>query len=1675
MKKIFKILGGILLVIFLLVLGLILFIRSPWGQGIIVDKATNYVSDKTGTTVKIEKLFLTFSGNLSLKGLYLEDQVGDTLVYSKSLESGIEIMPLVREGAIHLTRLEWEGLKARVRRSEETQKFNFDFLIDAFSGSEGVQESPASSSENNDLPELEIGPVQLRDLDIVYQDDWMGIDSKVILGRLSLILDAIDLNTMGFAVEDFSFRDSEVFYRQTKAFETSEELDTTSTVLPFLSVDQFFIKNVKAYYESVPDNTIADIILGEFSIALPEADLEGKKILLKEFQLKESKFGLRLPEASPASIDTVSGDRKTDFSWPDWEVEMGRIAIENNQVQFQQGETPPQKGRFNPTSFEFKDFNLMVSQLFLKGKEAGFKLDSFSWQEYSGAKLDELSFDFTLNDQMAGLEKLNFQTSQSKLAGKMELQYPSINAIINNPKKAKILLDLPEFKTHAEEALVFVPEMAQEDYFKILSSKEIKGEFQFNGTLENMEVINSRVQWGEKTRFSAKGRLRNLPEMDKLSFSNGVLEFQTIREDAKQWVDEKEMGFQLPQKIHLKSQLNGDVNNLKTDSNLEMPEGIVQFSGNFKQGKQNSFDVSLDVKDLKLGELLPGQGLGTMTFQIKGKGQGKELAEMSANLSSNFDQLEYSGYDFSGLNLEANLTNGEGNAKIIFKDENLDLDIQTQVHLDSLDAKYEAMVDIQAADLFALGLTQKEIWARLKMKMAYHGNPDDFDVNAHMEEGLLVYDDRSYPLGNFDLKAKMAEDSTHLDLKSLMLNSQLRANQPLAQVMERLSGHFKQYLGDSLSETAADKIPAKMNFNFSFNRAPVLDQVILDGLDKLDEITFAMDFDEEENQFSSELKIPYVQYGSIQVDSLNWNANTDNEKLNFNLALGTFQSGPVQLDKTLINGDMNHGQLVLDFSAYDGGEMAYHLGSEMVFGKDTIEFNLDPDELILNKKNWTVPVDNHLIWTGEGLGFHDFSLGRNDQKITLTDSMEKLETSHVGVLFENFQLSALTGFLNPQKPLGLGRVQGEFIIENPFEKPGLVAALGVEGLQVMEVGLGNLTLNAKSLETNHYDFDLSLKDGGIDLDLNGDYKAQEEGAAMDLNLDLNALQLNVLEMWFGEQLSEGQGSISGNLKVSGNTASPEYQGEFAFRNAAIKVNTLNSSFSLPNESIDIDTEGIYFNGFTVRDEEENDFTINGSVLTSSFANPSFDLKLQADHFQLLNSGKSDNEIFYGKANVNANMDIKGDLNLPRINARLKVNGETDLTFIIPESELEIVEREGVVLFVDRKDTQDLLTKREQERVSSGFTGMQMDAVLEVDPDASFKVVIDERSGDNLLISGRADLNFTMAPNGRMNLSGIYEVQSGHYEMSLYNLVSRKFAINEGSTISWKGNPMDADLNITASYNVETSASELMASQLTGVDAEVARKYRQKLPFVVYLNVGGELIKPQIYFNLDMPEDDRGALGGNVFSRVQQVNNEEGELNRQVFSLLVLGRFFPSAGGESSGGGTAGLARSSVSQVLSGQLNALSSNILGNSGFELDFDLDSYTDYQGGNPQDRTQLNVNARQRLFNDRLIVQVGSQVDLEGSDPNNQGRGAVFGNVSIEYLLTENGRFRLRGFRKNQFESIIDGQLIVTGLALIFNREFNKFIDLWKGDEPAQKEEVEKGPESQNKEADSNGNKEQ
>ena len=1630
-------LGRILLMLLILFVALVLFIRSPWGQNIIVSKITAYVSGETGTEVEIDRLFLTFSGNIFLEGLYLEDKKGDTLVYSKALEANLPITPIVFNNEIHLKSLDWDGLKARILRNEGSEDFNFTFLIDAFAATD----STATSNQSSEAMTINVGSVNFENFDLAYDDGLMGIESNLILGKLFLEADQIDLEKMRFEIEDFELYDTEVSYLQTKPF--PEAQDTTTTQLPFLSVENLKISNLSANYNSEPDETIAEVVLREFLLELPKADLAKNEIEVDLLALKNSMVSVQMGGQEEVRTDTLA---KTDstFEWPQFIVDVAEIDIENNDFAFRTGDSTVIGSGFNPENVAFSDFTLQTDKITYRPKLVNLILNELSFKEKSGFEIKKMGLDAELNENSASISALNVATGYSAMTGNLELDFSSIDDLLENPENSQLNVSIPNLKVGLQDAYFFQPDLANNEYMKMATQQPITGNLRASGTLADMDIQGLGMNWGQNTSLTAKGEVLQITQPDSLYFDFNNAEIRTVRSDMLKFISEKDMGVSLPETVFVLADASGRPDDISANVKLKIPEGEVRLEGSYANRNQIAFDGILKVDSLQLDKLLRNEQLGALSFQIEASGSGENLNTLNASLTSDFTQLNLKGYDFSNLFLEGEIVDGKGDLDLNFKDDNLNFKAHTNVELDSVDSNVNLDLNVVGADLYALGVTREDIKAGVNINAQFKGNAEDFTVDALLSEGIAVHENEQYQMGDVKLSTRLGKTQTEFSISSNFLNGILKSNATPNKITTALQRQFKGYFSDTVAPDTLNE-PVELEVEMALSPVPILTNVFLKGVERLDSVHVRANFDARSKNLEAGIYMPTLVYNGSSIDSLDVTVKGDATDLNFSAGFAELLADPINVKRTFFKGNLKNKELLLDFDSYDEQERLAHISSELVLEKDSINLHINPQDLTFNKKEWSIPQDNRIVIADKYFGLRNITLSRNAQELTLSNSVEGIEKEHVGLTFDNFKLQTIVSLLNPDEALASGMVKGRLVIENPFEAPGIVADFDINKLELMQNPLGNLSLDAVSKGRSTYDFDLSLKDGGVDLDLTGDFAAAETGAKLNLNLDLNKLELTVVEGLSEGALKNSHGFISGNVEVSGTTVEPQYNGSFQFNDTDFNVATLNSVFKINNETIKIDNAGLYLDSFKIEDSKGGVFTVDGDILTEQLTNPSFDLTFEAEEFRVLDSTKDDNELYYGIASIDADLSVKGDLELPEIEGSLKVRKVTEVTYVVPEEQLDVQERDGVVIFVNRENPDAILTRNDQEDTPAVFTGFDLSAILEIADDAIFNVIVDERTGDNLQVSGDAELNLNMSPNGRINLTGRYELNSGHYETSLYNLVKRRFSIKPGGTITWRGDPTDAALDVTAIYEVETSAAPLMAAVTSGQDASVTGKYQQVLPFMVYLNVEGELLKPELSFDLDMPENEQGSLGGAVYGRVQQLNEQETALNKQVFSLLALNRFFPDTGSDGSSGGAAALARNNVNKVLSGQLNTFSDKIFGQSGFEVDFDLDSFTDYQGDSPQDRTQLNINAKKKLFDDRLVVTAGSAVDVEGSAQSGQGQTPIIGNVSLEYLLTQDGRYRLKGFRKNEYENVIDGQLIITGLALIFNREFNKFSQLF------------------------------
>ena len=1655
-----RLFGKILLGIFIFLLLLVLFIRSPWGQGIIVDRLVSYISNKTNTVVEIDRLFITFSGDISLEGLYMEDTNGDTLIYSKNLEADIPLLPIIKKKGFSIDNLKWSGVRANIHRTDTARGFNYQFLLDTFMTTDSTATTTATDTTVDGGMEFSLGNLHLKDFMITFNDKVAGIESDFRLGNLEVEVQKFDLAEMNFKIGDAVVENTHFSYTQTKPFPEKEEKDPAPG--PNISITNLKLDKVSGEYGSIPDGLLADVSIDKLLLELPQANLAKNEIILEKLRLKDSNILVHTRTSSEEKLPPEkTTPEKPLFEWPDWEVLAEEITLVNNNIQYLVDGASPQKGIFNPNAIDIKNLTFQANHLALKPGSAEAFVQKMNFREASGIDLHKMAFDLEVSDEELFLHNLNLRLNENILKGDLEIGYAGLSHFIENPETGTIDLQLPEFKVNLKELFLFQPNLKKNEAFNALSEKPVYGNLYATGEISEVTIKNTRLNWGQKTFIDAFGTVYNASEPDNIKFNFPRFKMVSTREDLLNFVKKEDLGIQLPEQLQIAGNFSGTPENIRTNAEMTSSLGGIQVSGRFVSAPGIAFDADLSITELQMGELLENERLGPVSLHLEASGSGENINEMDVLFQSTISSLDYNNYTFTNFELSGELEDGEGYANLNYKDENLNMTMEGFIELDSIAPKIALQLDLIGVNLQELGLAQRPVNAALKMQADFKGNATAYDVSANITKGIAVYDNESYLLGNLEITGHVEKDTTSFDIRNRMLNLRLRSNASPKDFSNALNRHYESYFSDiQMIDTINN--PVNLELSAEVNPTPMLEEVLLPKLAGLDTIKVKVDFRERERSLLANIDLPYIRYYGSEIDSLQFNLDSNKDQLTFNFGLRSLDFGPLAIKETQLKGQLENKNLMLDFTSNYNEKRLLHIQSQLSKEDDLLKIHVLPEDLILNFSPWNIASTNEILIGDESWIFNDFLLTRNDQKMRVSNQIAGVQKEHIGLEFENFKLATLFSYLNPEEVLASGRLSGNFIIEEPFGSTGMLADLRINEFAVMEVPFGTLTMKGEAVGSSTYDFDLAIKEGDVDLDLTGSYLADETAANLNLDLDINEVKMKVVEGLSGGALNTSSGSFSGQFAVKGTTAEPEYEGRLIFNQAAFTVATLNAPFVLADETLRINNEGIFMENFEIRDQKKNSLVLDGTIYTESLTNPEFDLDFTAKNFTALNSTEEDNELFYGIAVFDAEGSVTGNLNLPKVDLDLDIKKETNMTYVIPSARLEIEEREGVVVFVNREEPDRILTQRTSNKEAVSFSGMELTSYISLEKNATFTIVLDENTGDHFKASGEGDLLFNIYPNGRTTLSGRVDINDGYYEMSLYNLVTRKFDLLDGSNIVWAGDPLDADLDITAVYRVEVSASALMAPQITGSDVDVKNRYRQELPFLVYLNIDGEISKPILSFGLDMPESEQGAIGGQVYGRVQQINTQESELNKQVFSLLVLNRFFPDSGSDGSGGGTLSFARDNLNEALSDQLNLFSDKLLGETGIDLNFGLDSYTDYQGESPQERTQLDITAQKSLLNDRLIVSVGSEVDLQGSSQVEEST-PVIGNVSLEYLLTENGRFRLRAFRRKSYENVIDGQLIVSGLALIFTQEFNKFHELWdqivKDEKKKQKKEAESG----------------
>lgn len=1628
----------------------VLLIRTPWAQNKIVNKAVSYVSQKTGTVVELERLFITFTGNVYLEGLYLEDTKGDSLVYIRSFETGVAIKPLF-DNEIHITKIDWDGLRAHVKRSADST-FNFNFLMDAFVSQDSlVVDDPIDTTGTAAFKLVSVGPINLSDFQLKYDDKPDDMQAFVSFDILQLKNRQLNFDSMHFDIDKLLLENSKIRFYSGNTMSTEAVEDTTTSLIPTFIVDRIELKNIDAQISIPPDSLSATLAIGKMQLGVKNINLNTNTIDIEDFIFNDSRIVARLPKGSAESkpqeeIVQLQGDSVIAVAFPDLNVNVKSIQWENNYFEIHRGNTTAKKGSFDPDHIILADLDLEVYDIFLSKEGAGLELKSFDFKERSEWELKTLSFRLKVSEKSFSLEALKFQTTYSRLSMDLAMTYNNLDDLINRSENATLNLDFKPSVLSLQDAFYFAPELRQDTLLKPFHNKPFGLDGSIGGRVGDLTLRKFALDWGTQTQFKASGNVKGLPDPKALFFDFPNVTFESVIADFSPFLPKDTLPVNIPAKIFLTTSLKGTPDDIIAKGLLDIPEGELVFDAHLNQKGIMSYEADLSLNKIDLGALLKNDTLGMLNLDIDFRGSGKDIKTMTAELNGNLRSIVIADQEFRDISFDVNLANQLAEFSLSSKQPSLLLVLHATANLDSLNPEYAVMLDIKNLDAYKLAVSKEEMTITGRLTASMKGPMDDFVASVNIANSRVVKNNIKYDIEEIKIVADSDQNGSELTIVSDFLNGRVDWNTDINPLITALNKFAAPYIGQDADSIQVEK-HVVLNGVFTFQENSMLQELLLPDLQALEAGDLTINFNSAENLMAVNWDIKEVHYTEIRGYNIALDITTGDEILKLDISWDSIFHPSAIVYKTSLAANYDGETIGFRADIQDRErEPMYFFEVAGQMQDEDIMIRVLPERLLLNRVNWNISQNNQLTILKDKIIARDFVLSQGIQKISIANK-SGLAEDHLGLIFENFQVATFSAMFQPDDERVDGVIDGEAWAINLFGTPSFVADLNINNITYQEIRVGNLSLEAVSKSAGNYSANLAITGGAADLELDGSYSVVGDKTRMNLDLNLKSVDLALIENFTNDAISDAEGSISGKIKITGSPEIPVYDGSFQFRNASVTVAAVNERFTLADEQISVRNQGVYFDRFTIRDSKGETSAITGRIDTEkSLTNPAFFLDIDAKDFSMLNSTRQDNDMYFGTLLADLDISIRGDLKNPVVNGKIRLNRGSNLTFIIPETQVAAVEKEGIVLFVNMKDS----TAQDSEvndAFQSDMLGLQLSALIEVDSSTTFSIVIDEQSGDNLLIRGEANLRVDMEANGRIGISGDYVILDGHYEMSLYEIVQRRFELTRGSRITWSGEPLRGALDLIALYRARTSAVDLMGAQLAGADQATINRYRQELPFEVLLKIRGSLLQPDISFGLDMPELQRNAVGGNVYSKIQQLNENESELNKQVFSLIVLNRFLPEDLGQSSGGGGGAneMARSSVSKLLSSQLNSLSGKYI--KGIDLDFNLDSYTDYQTGAAQNRTDLNVNLRKALLNDRLIVSVGSSLLLEGQTPNDQpGAGDIIGDISLDYLLVPDGRYRLRGFRRNEFEGIIDGQIIVTGLSVAYNRDFDNIRELWR-----------------------------
>ena len=1295
----------------------------------------------------------------------------------------------------------------------------------------------------------------------------------------------------------------------------------------------------------------------------------------------------------------------------------------------------------------------------------------------SKTHLRELTADISYNRHFWEFAGLTLRVGRSELRKYVRFEYRRFGNFSDFNDSMRVITQLRGAKIYTDDIAKFAPDLAS-----LKDSIFLSGDAK--GYVRDFQIKNLDVRYGRRTHLVAsRAHADNLPHWRESFIDLRLKPSQVDGADlrrvlpASAYVLVHRLGV-----VKLNGQFLGFYNDFVGNASFDTALGKVATDVNLKTKTDFDhavYEGTVNSTAFNLGRFLGDESVirdVTLSGKVQGTGFVPPVAHGHAVVA--VPEIWLAGYRYHNLHLDGDFAGQGFTGKVSADDPAVQLTANGDFNLDPRHQRIAVTADVRHANLQALGLLDAPLTVSTTARVNLRGTDlDSLLGTAVLRNTTLQLRGQRLDLDTLDVTSlRTGRGQRHVTLRSELADVNANGTFETAAVVRDIHTLVTEYrlnFESNAAKTAAyyrskkQRALASYRIDLDVNLKhinPVLNLVLPD-LQIADRSHLDGSFRQGETSILQlGGKFDSLWYGPVRTVATEFDFSTS--KLPYQpqvLAQASVTSARQVLpslgntEKFVVEGVWDQQRINFSTSlAQSGTTNRADIKGALEFLPRAVQVVFRQSGLHLLDKQYTIAADNtvRISEYGKQFDIQNFVLSNGRERLSAQGFISP-DNSQPPLQLDvaNFELASLSSVIDQQLT---GRLNMQATVSGIYNQLAISSTLAVDSLTYQGTTIGQVSGRgdwdnpSSQLRLN---LDVTRQQQHV-LAVTGYLAPRSETQQFNLTGALDDAPVVLAQPFLAGILDNLGGTGRGSLHLGGLFGAPTLTGAVDVKNGRFTFGYLGTTYTF-NDRITFTTTSIGLDNIRLRDARGNLGTVSGQITHRGFQNMRLNLNASFRKFQVLRTTRPDNDLYFGTAYATGTATVRGPTDDLQVEVRATSEAGTRLS--LPLDNAAKAQQASYIKFVNRNQVDSVRRQvasaanlAAQDKVD--LSGIQLNMNLTVTPDAYLEILLDEATGDVIRGKAAGQLRLNIDTRGDFNMYGQVEIVQGAYNFTLQGLVNKEFVVRPGGVITWNGDPLDGQMNVAATYTQRTSLAPILSSGTSaGSGAAI-------VPVTAVMNLTGPLLLPTIRLALEF-DDAPSSLQNDLAAFIALLRNDEQELNRQVFSLLV----FRTLSAQNANGfssisltGQGNAVQNSLGQIISSQLASLTSQIDPN--LEIDFNINGLTADQLQALQVRLSYSfLNGRLRLTREGGISNsAGNTVNPSTGLPYNTGQSSLPGDFSLEYFLRPDGKFRA----KLRYETTPRDNLVTTvnqpraGVSLLQTKDFNNLRELFGRQNPSRKE---------------------